>query len=459
MAEARTSQRYRLVLAAALVLCAPSSGQAQLLGRAREKAKERVERKTEEAIERGLDKIEGAVDCVVGDTECLSTAKEEGKQVRMVDARGTPAGAAARPATVKPAGQPQGSGADARAVVSGTPGEAARPGEGAWANYDFVPGDRVLFSDDFASDRIGNFPRRLELRAGNIELVEVMGKRWLRITDPQAAVAVPLPEVLPQRFTMEFDITMPANWCSAIFFSEKAAASGDCKSDDGFVALSVEAGSGTMLGLMTGDTFVAKREVSDLLGEYDRGVGIIGLPLHVRVHVDGAYAKVYAGQVRVANVPSITITRGKKIVLALNGGDSDHPILLAGLSVNAGGRALYDALVADGRVATQGIYFDVNADRLRPESTPVLKQIGEMLRDHPDLQLQIQGHTDNAGQAGANQSLSERRAAAVKAFLITAYSIAESRLSSKGFGDTTPVAPNTTPEGRQQNRRVELVKM
>jgi outer membrane protein OmpA-like peptidoglycan-associated protein len=81
-----------------------------------------------------------------------------------------------------------------------------------------------------------------------------------------------------------------------------------------------------------------------------------------------------------------------------------------------------------------------------------------MLREHAELKLAIEGHTDNVGDATANQGLSEKRAAAVKAFLV-AQGIDESRLKSAGFGASKPVASNDTPEGKQQNRRVELVKM
>ena len=81
-----------------------------------------------------------------------------------------------------------------------------------------------------------------------------------------------------------------------------------------------------------------------------------------------------------------------------------------------------------------------------------------MLKAHPDLKLTIEGHTDNVGDAAANQTLSEQRAAAVAQYLETTYQIDASRLATKGYGATKPVASNDTPEGRQQNRRVELVK-
>ena len=124
----------------------------------------------------------------------------------------------------------------------------------------------------------------------------------------------------------------------------------------------------------------------------------------------------------------------------------------------AGGRELYDALEENGRVATQGIYFDSGSDKIRPESTPTLVEIADMLKEHPDLDLLIEGHTDNVGTPASNLALSDRRAAAVRQILIDTYKVDGNRLTTKGFGDTVPAVANTTPEGRQQNRRVELVK-
>ena len=110
-------------------------------------------------------------------------------------------------------------------------------------------------------------------------------------------------------------------------------------------------------------------------------------------------------------------------------------------------------------MATQGIYFDTGSDRIRPESTPTLKEIGTMLKEHGDLKLVIEGHTDNVGTSAANQTLSEKRAAAVRQFLIDSYQVDAARLQAKGYGETKPAGSNDTPEGRQNNRRVELVKM
>jgi OmpA-OmpF porin, OOP family len=126
--------------------------------------------------------------------------------------------------------------------------------------------------------------------------------------------------------------------------------------------------------------------------------------------------------------------------------------------VTADASSLADSLQSSGHVAVYGIHFDTGKAVIQPDSAPVLAEIAKLLQQNPDLKLRIEGHTDNQGAAAANQSLSEKRAQAVVAWL-TAKGINASRLSAKGFGATQPVADNATDDGRAQNRRVELVKL
>jgi outer membrane protein OmpA-like peptidoglycan-associated protein len=114
------------------------------------------------------------------------------------------------------------------------------------------------------------------------------------------------------------------------------------------------------------------------------------------------------------------------------------------------------ALAANKPVEVYGIYFDFNSDKIKPESTKVLKQIAGILQKNPSWKLSLAGHTDNAGEDPINLDLSKRRAAAVKNALVNQYKIAPDRLATNGFGASRPVASNDTIEGRARNRRVEL---
>lgn len=115
------------------------------------------------------------------------------------------------------------------------------------------------------------------------------------------------------------------------------------------------------------------------------------------------------------------------------------------------------ALERDGKIALRGILFDTGKDTLKPESDAVLAEIVTLLSGNPGLKVSIDGHTDNVGNAKANLALSKKRAESVKKFLV-GKGVAAARLFAEGYGDSKPVGPNTTEEGRAQNRRVELVK-
>jgi OOP family OmpA-OmpF porin len=113
---------------------------------------------------------------------------------------------------------------------------------------------------------------------------------------------------------------------------------------------------------------------------------------------------------------------------------------------------------ASGRYVTHGILFDTDSDRLKPESAPVIQIIARGLETNPNLKLLIEGHTDSVGNAARNLDLSKRRAEALKTVLVSQFKIDEARLSTAGIGAAKPIDSNDTPQGRSQNRRVELVK-
>lgn len=381
---------------------------------AKRKVEERVDQRAGEAADRGLDKTEGALKCVFTDKTCIERARRNGDEVVLVDESG--------------------------AVVNEDGSPAALPGAGANAGWDFVPGDRVIFETDFSRDRIGDFPRRLAFRSGNLEVVEWSGARYLSTHTFGSRFSIPLPEELPARFTLEFDYSASGGNGMEIHFVDP--------------------------GKVAGKTYVATGTWSG--GLYGGGVDATGKPagdeyrykdavFRVRVMADGAHVKVYMGDTRVANVPNADLGRSKAIHFVVPGRE-DRAAMIGGIRIAAGGRDLYEALESDGRVTAEGILFDTGSDRIRAESAPVLARIAGMLEAHPELALVIEGHTDDVGGAAANQRLSEQRAAAVKAYLVATHGIDAGRLTSEGLGASRPAASNDTPDGRQKNRRVELVR-
>ena len=165
----------------------------------------------------------------------------------------------------------------------------------------------------------------------------------------------------------------------------------------------------------------------------------------VTVYKDGVLpdrlqGKVKKGQSAVAQIVVVTPQQMEKKMTFVNADDMKQ--------------ALHDS----GKVALYGLYFDTDKDVVKAESQPTLEEIAKLLKSEPSLRLHVVGHTDNQGKVDYNIDLSRRRAASVVRELTTKMGIAASRLDSFGCGLYSPVAPNTTDEGREKNRRVELVE-
>jgi len=118
--------------------------------------------------------------------------------------------------------------------------------------------------------------------------------------------------------------------------------------------------------------------------------------------------------------------------------------------------AMLEALEKDGHIALY-INFDTGKSVIKTESKPIIEQIIVMMMNDTNLNVTIEGHTDNVGNAKSNKLLSEARANSVVSALVKE-GVDRKRLSAVGFGQDKPVADNKTFKGREQNRRVELVK-
>jgi outer membrane protein OmpA-like peptidoglycan-associated protein len=406
----------------------PDAG-AQVFDRLKRTVKKAAEDETMSNVDR---LVRGKVRCVFDDLECIRKAEASGKGAVLTDDRGE--------ILVDQNGEPVTNPDDAKQVSSND--RLAKPGEGAWANYDFQPGDEILVYDDFTGDNVGDFPRRFELIEGNFEVIEWQGGRYVRAT-ANGVLAVPLPKTLPEKFTLEYSVSLNhGNAYVRVMTGREKSYQGSAPSIHYSRAglQSVKgAGPRTLSGI---DPKAMKARV-----------------VPVRLMADGNHMKMYFDEQRIANAPNAVFPRSDTLFIAVSWASAKNPILIGPIRIAGGGLDLYDRLTRDGRVTTQGILFATGSDRIRPESTPTLKEIGTMLEEHTDLRLSIEGHTDADGDDAFNQSLSERRAAAVKAYLVAQHAIDATRLDTAGFGESTPVSSNDTPEGKQQNRRVELVRL
>lgn len=111
--------------------------------------------------------------------------------------------------------------------------------------------------------------------------------------------------------------------------------------------------------------------------------------------------------------------------------------------------------VAEEVVVDMRLNFDTNKYEIKPEMVAEIAKVAEFLRQYPNVNAEIQGHTDSVGSSAYNQGLSERRANSVKDYLVSNFGIDASRLTAKGYGEEQPIADNSTAEGRALNRRAE----
>ncbi|MGE5247960.1 MAG: OmpA family protein [Verrucomicrobiota bacterium] len=325
--------------------------------------------------------------------------------------------------------------------------------ETVYSKYDFIPGDKMIFFDDFSDTDVGEFPRKWTLKGpaggGNqVEVIDYKGKRFLRSVPPAKNEGIPASTLyvrlntkgdLPEKFTVEFDAVLgkPTGYQNQYY-----------------VLMYDESGWPTRT---PGTIYIAgdKGQSQNTTTSIDKDDGKVH---HVAVSVNGTFVKAYVDNQRVVNDPD-AVTRPMKYIgisLHANHGYSDT-IMFTNFRLAEGGKNIKSALDTDGKIVTHGILFDTGKEVIKPESLPTLKMILGVLTADPGLKFSIEGHTDNQGNKAINQPLSEKRSAAVKNWL-TGKGIEEARLKTKGFGDTKPIDSNATPEGRANNRRVEFVK-
>jgi len=308
--------------------------------------------------------------------------------------------------------------------------------------FDFVPGDKVLFFDDFTQDELGEFPICWKLKQGTLEVAEMSGQRWLRSTsiDSHFGMKAPAMPALPEFWTLEFDFYCGEPSGNVLTVS---GMKGDKK-----VWEAIFPYSGTNLYFDTG----AVNSNTPL--ESDK---VWGQVHHVMFMARGNALKVYVDRQRMASVPEIDPAPGAPDNIDIQLWSDKEP-MITNVRFAEGNKPVKDPF-ADGKLVTYGIYFDSNSDVVQPESAPVLRQVAAYLEVNTAVHVQIVGHTDNQGKPDENLDLSKRRSAAVAKVLSDQFKIAADRFKTDGLGDTKSVADNAKAEGRAMNRRVEFTKI
>ena len=423
-----------LLLVSVAVLCpSPAAAQLDRLKRAAEGAAQR------DAQNRIATAIGEAVACRLGDDACVEQAKANGEPLVIVDDEGK--------VISDENGQPVGSQAEAAAATE-------KPGEGRWASYDFLRGERPIYNSRWNVEdvdnppamkpnpavRVGRIPGNVEFVSGNMEIVQLDGLNTAEFKD-RTTFRIPLSEPLPEDFSLEFTLKAAVGVQYLYVYFEPFEGQNINLSTWENHYLTLWNSSGILL---------AGNRVSGT----DTNTGFVQGLTPVKFQVDDGYAILYVAGERIAQVPNFKHTVGSPAIEFEVHGRTDIPMYIRDIRVDYGVEDPVSVLEAAGEYVTRSIYFDFDSAELRPESTPELERLRAMIAEY-GRPLVIEGHTDSTGADDYNMELSQRRAEAVKAYLVER-GIDAALIEAVGKGESEPIADNAADDGRQANRRVRV---
>ncbi len=307
---------------------------------------------------------------------------------------------------------------------------------------DFVPGEKTIFFDDFTDMGPGDAPPHFKVRGAAPDLRGSGALRQLTVT--QRCSLFPNITALPENFTYEAEIKAdaPGRAISTLMLASKTKQ---------ILHLSVTASPKLV------DLVCSIRTPYEELGR-KRAPANWDQPVKLAMWVQNGRIRVFLNGEKHLDFNQVKMPPIDSVELAHDFYGANQAIGYRMVRFAESTPDFGQSIVSSGRYVTHGILFDTDSDRLKPESAPAIQAIARGLDNNPNLRLLIEGHTDSVGNAAHNMDLSKRRAEAVKAVLVSQFKVDAERLTTAGLGSTKPIDSNDTPQGRTQNRRVELVK-
>jgi OOP family OmpA-OmpF porin len=405
------------------------------------KANQRIDSKTDQTIDKGFDKTEQAIDS-------LFKKKEKKKKKK----------------TSEPASENNSSGTviqDASAKTNQSGGTGQTNGFS-----DFVPGNTILFSDDFQQDALADFPAKWNTNgSGKIVTIDGIDGKWLDIVH-NSIVNPLLDKQLPENCTIEFDLFLQARGESLTPYIQFGLTSvKDVMREDLFYKEKFFVGinrynenDGRILEYGLKEVVGNKNDFP--LPSYTNKV------LHISMAINKTRVRLYVDKSKLIDLPRALAPELRNNFYLSNMymvPASDLGVLVSNIRIASSETdarsLLVKQLMEEGKAVTNEILFDVNSDVIKKESYSIVNQFGEALKSNSGLKIKITGHTDSDGSAAKNMELSKHRAASVKRYLVANYSIDGARMQTDGKGATLPVSDNATAQGKAKNRRVEFVKL
>ncbi|WP_299557470.1 OmpA family protein [Seonamhaeicola sp.] len=333
-----------------------------------------------------------------------------------------------------------------------------------YSKFDFMPGDSILFYDEYALDNIGDFPAKWNANgSGELVTVNDSSGKWLKILPGYNTYYIP-DVTLPKEYTIEFDILaagLDKHTSSTAVLNILISDDSKFKKGNNYVSASIPFCQYSAIGIAMRNYDYQSRDGMYNQISADVRETVLNQP-HISIAVNKQRFRLWINEKKYVDIPRIvpkdTGINTLKFELLQFKDDKEH-LFIRNLKIAEGGQDLRSQLLDNGKYATTGILFNSGSDQIKPESYGVLKQIANALKEASTININIIGHTDTDGHEEENLLLSRQRASSVKHVLTTQFGIDEDRLQTEGKGESEPVAENTTPEGKALNRRVEFIKV
>jgi outer membrane protein OmpA-like peptidoglycan-associated protein len=405
----------------------------------------RVNQAADKTISKGLDTVEdGVTDAVTGGDDKDQNKDQSDNSADDGNKSSDSGNTTEKAGTGKSAGQEQ-------------------PALQTYSKYDFIPGEKIIFYEDFTQDAIGDFPALWNTN-GSAEIVttNLFPGNWMKF-DCREAIWTDALLTLPDNYTIEFEvIPVKSSEGSMSGYSFRLMQCINPKSyDHGAIpgkaafCMSVE-----YFGRPGYRTYINSDEGEGLgLSGYKEDDALKqkeGQKYHMALWYQKGRVRLYQDQNKMFDLPKAFTVAGVKMDRIRF---EDGAAMVTNIRIAVGAPDMRNKLLTEGKLVSYGIYFDVNKDVVKPESYSTLKSIAAILTENPDVHVKIVGYTDGDGADAANLDLSKRRGASVKNELVKTFGIDASHLESDGLGETQPIAPNDTPANKALNRRVEFIKL
>lgn len=331
----------------------------------------------------------------------------------------------------------------------------------SYSKYDFIPGDKVLFFDDFESDEIGDYPVNwVGNSSGEIKTTNLYPGKWFQMTGNEMFACLKHNLNLPDNFIFEFDVIPihkenPNDFGD--FWLNLFESDGDFLNDQLYpgkngLTIQFHENRCDVRGYREGanDVRDGSSDISPLKPAYAN---------HVIVWVQKSRVRIYHEGKKMIDLPSVVFDGTKVNRLIFSTWSTYGVPMIKNIRFTTTAPDMRSKLLTEGKIVSHGIYFDVNSDKIKPESAGTLKAISDILKENPTVKIRIVGHTDNDGKPENNWTLSKKRADSVKNALVKDYSIEAGRIETDGKGQTEPIEPNTSAQAKANNRRVEIIKI